>query len=612
MLTDPQSGSVAADERTTNGLRLAALVTGLIYLGWRLVFTFSGANPVMFFLLVAAEAFGMLRLWMEVSLIGDPRPAERKPKICDAPNADVVVIVTDEPTSDVRAAVLSAQLTRGSGKLIIADRDNRPEVAELARRLEVERVIGSLDGDLGELIDIALSRCPSLYTLLMPADFVVLPDVLEATSGAFDDPDVGVVLCRIENTNAANAVDFGGYGEHHLRDTLMLGKAHDRGVLPWWSDMAVVRKAAIEAIGGMAHAGPGVTMSTGLRLQAHGWRVTDVPVVVARRLAPWSDDHHLHRWARDLYEHLAVLVDSDAPRKNEHSTRLSRRGYRSAGIQVGRSIQRIVLVGILFTTMFTSSLPLVANPIVLIVLWGAWMGSSVALRYDATRPVGFTAWIINDLLLLTTNVAVAWRALSGRPLQSRLTEPAPGRQARRIFLMVLQVGLSGALLAFSTGTLRTPHGDFATLVMFGMSVWLIVMVSQANMVPGLRQIRQDFRTFESLEVLASKSRMGVIGVSPFGIDVVSAASLEVGTRIRLAFGLPQTDGELARIEVSTRVKRSSPEGTHHVSYLAFALLTDDQTDRIIEYCSVVAGMRALRDNPAVAAEGMTIANVAHD
>lgn len=596
----------------TARLRLMALVTGLIYLGWRLVFTFSGANPVMFFLLVAAEAFGMLRLWMEVSLIGDPRPVERNPKICDAPNADVIVIVTDEPASEVRAAVLSAQLTRGSGKLVIADRDNRPEVAELALRLGVERVIGSLDGDLGEVIDIALSRCPSLYTLLMPADLAVLPDVLEATSGAFDDPDVGVVLCRIENTNAANAVDFGGYGELQLRDSLMLGKAHDRGVLPWWSDMAVVRKSAIEAIGGMAHGGSGVTMATGLRLQADGWRVTDVPVVVARRLASWSDDRHLHRWARDLYEHLAVLVDSDAPRKNEHSTRLSRRGYRAAGIQVGRSIQRIVLVGILFTTMFTSSLPLVANPIVLIVLWGAWMGSSVALRYDATRSVGFTAWIINDLLLLTTNVAVMWRVLSGRPLQSQLTEPAPGRQARRIFLMVLQVGLSGALLAFSTGTLRTPHGDFATLVMFGMSVWLIVMVSQANMAPGLRQVRQNFRTFETLEVLASKSRMGVIDVSPFGIGVVSAASLEVGTPIRLAFGLPQADGELARIEVSTRVKRSSPAGTHHVAYLAFALLTDDQTDRVIEYCSVVSAMRTLRDNPGVAAERMTIADLVHD
>ncbi len=593
-------------------LRATALVTGLVYLGWRLAFTSDGANPVMFFLLVAAEAFGMLRLWMEISLIGDPRPAERKPDRRTAPDADVVVIVTDEPASEVRAAVLSAQLTRGYGKLMIVDRESRPDVAELAQRLNIERVAGSFNTDLGELIDAALSRCPSLYTLLVPADLVVLPDVLEVTSGAFDDPDVGVVLCRVENTNAAHAVDFGGYGEHRLRDTLMLGKLHDRGVLPWWSGMAVVRKTAIQNVGGMAHGRFGVTLSTGVRLQADGWRIADVPVVVARRLAPWSDDRHLHRWARDLHERLAVLVDPEAPRRSEHSSRLSRRVYRVADIHVGRSIQRLVLFGILFTTMFTSSLPLVANPLILTGLWGAWMGSSVALRRAATKTVGFTPWITNDLRLLTTDLAVAWRALPGRPLRSELIEPAPGRRARRLFLIALQAGLIGSVLVFGTGLLRPPHGDFVTLTTLGMSIWLLAMALQARSALKLRQVRQNFRTFEELDVFASESRMGVIGVSPFGIDVVSAVPLDVGGKIRLAFGLPQADGNSARIEVSTSVKRSAREGDHHVAYLRFALLTDEQMDRITEYCSVVAGMRVLRDDPGVAAEGTTIADVVHD
>ena len=41
--------------------RVAALLTGVAYLGYRLAFTLDGANPVMFFLLVAAEAFGQWR-----------------------------------------------------------------------------------------------------------------------------------------------------------------------------------------------------------------------------------------------------------------------------------------------------------------------------------------------------------------------------------------------------------------------------------------------------------------------------------------------------------------------------------------------------------------------
>ena len=70
MPPDDRPDPVTASPWTMGVLRAMALVTGLVYLGWRLAFTFDGAHPVMFVLLVAAEAFGMLRLWMEVSLIG--------------------------------------------------------------------------------------------------------------------------------------------------------------------------------------------------------------------------------------------------------------------------------------------------------------------------------------------------------------------------------------------------------------------------------------------------------------------------------------------------------------------------------------------------------------
>jgi len=593
-------------------LRLATLISGLAYLGWRLAFTWDGANPVLFFLLIAAEVFGMFRLWMEVSLLGDLRPANRTPETGIAPDADVVVIVVDEPASEVRAAVLSARLIRGYGKLVIVDRDDRFDVAELARRLDIDRVAGSYDSDLGELIDTALGRCESLLTLLVPADVVVLPDILEVTSCAFAEPEVGVVVCRVEDTNAANAVDFGGYGEHRLRDTLMLDKLEKNGALPWWSGMAVVRRAAVRNVGGMAHGRFGVTMSTGVRLQDDGWKITDVPVVVARRLAPWTDDRHLHRWARDLHERLAVLVDPEAPRRGQHATRISRRVYRLADIHVGRAIQRLVLIGVLFATIYTSSLPLVADPVFLIALWGTWMSSSVLLRRRATRSLGFAPWITNDLRLLTTDLAVAMRALPGRELKSELIEPAPGRKARSVLLLGLQVVLAATMAAFGMGILRPSHGDFATMVTLALSGWLWVMTLQARSALKLRQVRQSFRSFEQLDVFASESKMAVIGVSPFGVDVVSAAPLRVGQKVRLAFGLPQADGSTVRLACSTVVRRATRDGEHHVGYLRFALLDDEQMDRITEYLSVVSGHRMLRDSPTGIGEPARVAEVLSD
>lgn len=584
---------------------MSAIVTGVVYLTWRLVFTWDGAHPVMFFLLLAAEAFGFLRLHMETSLLGDVRPNERKPDKTMAPDADVVVVVTDEPASEVRAAVLSARLISGYTNIRIVDRDDRPDVAQLAERLGLGRVVGGFNADLGDLIDRAFEECTSLYTLVMPADLVVMPDILEVSAGAFDDPDVGVVVSRIENTNAQSAVDYGGYGEHRRRDELMVAKLSDEGALPWWPGMAVVRRSAIREIGGMSNGHMGVTMATGVRLQAAGWRIVDVPVVVGRRLAPWNDDRHLHRWARDLHERLAVLVDKEAPRRNEHATRLSRRVYRAADLHVGRSLQRLTLIGLLFAVLYTSSLPLVANPLLLMTLWGAWQGSSYLYRRDAQQPIGFQPWMSNDLRLLMTDLEVASRALPGKPLEIELIDPAPGARPRRIFLLALQICLALTLAVFGMGILRPSHGDFATLAALGIGCWLWAAAFQARSALKLRQLRQNFRASDELKVLASDSRLGVIGVSPFGLDVVSSKPLRVGETVRVTFALPRVGSSAARFECPTVVRRSSRDGNHHVAYLRFAQLSDAEVDQITEYCSVVAGHHALRDRspedePAVA------------
>lgn len=337
-------------------------------------------------------------------------------------------------------------------------------------------------------------------------------------------------------------------------------------------------------------------MSTGVRLQAAGWKITDVPVVVARRLAPWTDDRHLHRWARDLHERLSVLVDREAPRRNEFATRLRRRVYRAADLHVGRGIQRLVLVGILFTVLYTSSLPLVADAMVLIPLWGSWQLSSWLYRYNAQKPIGFTHSISNDLRLLPTDLYVAFRALPGRPLGLDLSDPAPGRLARMIFLIGLQFALAVSLAVFGLGILRPSHDDFAILATLGITAWLWAMTFQAQAALRLHQKRQNFRAGDELRVLASKDRMAVIGVSPFGIDVVSATPLRMGETVRLAFALPQVDGSSIRFDCPTAVRRCTHTRGAYVSYLRFAQLSDIEVDQITEYTAVVAGAHGLRDN----------------
>ena len=585
-------------------VRLGALVVGGAYLAWRLLFTWQGADPLLFAILLAAEAFGIVRFAGETSLYGPTRPATRTPVLGIAPDADVVVMVTDEPASEVRAAVLSARLVHGYRSVLVVDRDDRLDVRELAERLGIERVVGGPGADLGDLVDEAITRGGSLFALLVPADVVVMPDVLEVVAPVFDEPNVGVVVCRVENTNAAHDTDFGGYGEDLVRDTLLLDRLDTAGELPWWAPMAVVRRSALAEAGGMGTGRRGVTLETGVRLQAAGWRITDVPVVAARRLAPWTDDRHLHRWARSLHERLALLVDRDAPLWGPHSSRLGRRVHLMAAVTAGRAVQRIALLGVLLATLFGGGLPVAAPASVFALAWGASTVASVAVRWALLRPIGFTPWIVGDLRLLTTDLVVAARALRGRELGD-LTDPAPGRKARSVVLAGLQFGLIAVIGLFGTGIVRPAHGDVVTLACLGAAAWLWVMALLAR--SGLRvgQQRQGFRTREELDVVLADAVIRVVGLSPFGIDVRTARPLHEGERVRVRLALPQVDGSTYQFDTSTTVRRCRAAGEGYESYLRFEVLADEVADRVTEYGAVVAGHAALRDGSAADVAGRT-------
>ncbi len=579
-------------------LKLAAMVTAIAYLFTRIVFTWHGANPVLFGLLLIAEVFGMWRLWMEASLFGSATASITSPGTGTTPSTDAIVVVTDEPASEVRAAVLSARAIVGVDKVWIVDRDDRREVTELARRLGVETVAGRSnfdDSEIGPLVNSCLRNSESLLAVLIPADMVVLPDLLTTTAPSFADPALGAVVCREENTNAAKLVDYGGYGVDQIRDRLIVPKLASMKSLPWMSGLTVLRRHEVLECGGLG-SGPGAgTLDAGMRLSASGMHIGEVPVIVARRLASWTDDRKLHRWSRALEEQLSFLKSASAGQRRRQLPRLSRRLLAMARIQALQPVQRMVLVGVLLLTLFTSSLPMTGDVLPLALLWAAWHTSSVLLRRSATRDVGFLPWITSDLRLATTNLSVAIRVARNSPLSLPLHDRAPGRLARTVMLVALRLVLIGTLLAFVSGSVRTSHGDFITFTALSLGLWLLMATLQAKSGMKLGQVRQSFRTFEELKVIEGGSKMAVIGVSPSGIDVLAKAPMTVGETLSVVFALPQPDGRSVRFASPAVVKRSGRQGRYYVSYLTFKHLSDDEFDQVLMYCSVVAGERLLRD-----------------
>lgn len=591
-------------------VRLSAVVSGLVYLVWRAAFTWAGANPVLFIALLAAEAFGIARLWLELDLTGEPRELVREPARTDPPPTDLFVVVNDEPASEVRAALVSARTVEGVEKIVLVDRSDRVEVAELAHRLRISRIVGTENGgDIGELLTEAMQSTSAELFALVPADVVVLPDLVATTAGAFDDPEVGVVVGRIEATNAEGPVDLPGYGEQALREVLTTPRLDDAHSLPWWNGVSIVRREALEQIGGFASGRLHATLATGVRLHVGGWRMTDVPVVVGRRLAPWTDSRQLHRWSRDLHERVELARRHDISWSSTRITPMMRRIYASALIPALRGVQRITLFAVLFATAAGAGMPLVAPASVFLAAWTARMGLGIVARWHATRPVGFVPWITVDLRLMATDLAVVVAALRRRPLTTELIDAAPGHRVRGPMLNGLLAALAAVIAVHGLGLTDPPAGDLTTIAMLLCAAWLLVAVTHARQSLQQRQRRKGFRASTDVDVTSSGAPMTVVGISPLGLDVVSTNPLWVGAPHRLVIDLPRADGTTKFLDASTIVRHSTKESDRHVAFFRFAQMSDEETDRLIEFCAVVDGHHDLRvseDSDAATVDGLAI------
>ena len=581
---------------------------GLIYLFYRLSFTAAGANGFLFVAVFLAELFGLLRLIAVLSLTGRRIPVTTDPAIVESPDASIIVLITDEPESEVRSTVLSARLVRGKKDLVVIDQRDRLDVMQLCQRLDVRRVAGGGDRRLGKLVNSAMGVSTTAYWLIVPGDVVLLPDVLQVTAVAMRDERVAVVRPRVERTNARSSEDYGGYGQDWVRDEHVTAVFDESdAVMPWWPGVSLVRRGALLDIDGVATVDGGFTLETGARLQSRGWHVEDLPVVVGRRLAVRTDRRLLHRWSRDLYEQLSMLERPDSPIVRDYVSGLRQRAYLFVDFYLAASLQKTVLLVALLFSAVTGALPASGSAPLLALLFTAWHASSIWARWHALRK-GFAPWFSSDLRLLTTNAVVGWASRVRRPLNNDLVDPAPGESQRRVLMNVLPVVFGLAALVSGLSLFGQDNTQFEVGVIVAFCLLVAATAIDARLALRERQGRRSFRAQEELEVRASLTSLAVVGVSVSGIDLLSAQRMVPGSRVRVSFALPRVDQEPQEMNVFTTVKRVDETAAGWRAYAQFHLLSANEMDRLLEYVAVISGVSSLRTaaEPGVQAAGSAI------
>ncbi|MBI2410063.1 glycosyltransferase [Candidatus Kaiserbacteria bacterium] len=274
-----------------------------------LAFVFPVGNPVLFFLLVVGEIFHMWQVFTFLYTVWDTgyqSPAYRG----YAPEVDVFITIAGEPVELVRKTVAAARVMRYPNFTVhilndgfVAGKENWREVEALAKQLGVNCITRTVAGGAkAGNINNALRFSKSPLIACFDADHVPHSDFLLKTVPYFGDPKMGFVQTpQFYKNLGENYLTRSSWEQQELFfGPICKGKNRLNAVTMCGTNM-VIRRSALEEVGGMCTESIAEDFITGLLMHGRGYRSEYVPEVLAEGLATedmLSYSKQQFRWAR--------------------------------------------------------------------------------------------------------------------------------------------------------------------------------------------------------------------------------------------------------------------------------------------------------------------------
>jgi hypothetical protein len=565
---------------------IAAVVIGVAYLAWRLLATRSGTSPVLFALLFVAEAFGVARLAVELLLVGRRSDAQdRLPNSIGSaamPASCAVFLLTrDEPLPVVRASLLAASHVARVASIELIDLDARYGVAGLAQRLGVGYSAVELGRGPAGLANLLLERCAADCVVVVSAEAALLPDAIEVLASRLAH-GVAAVSGATATANAIRRVDRTGMGDAEVWKNCSQPRLARVGALPSWGGVVLLRRDALVACGGFASADHLTLTNTASRLRSIGATVASTSEVVARRLAPGSVSVAQHRYARDLHQRLRRLVVG--PRQSLRT--LGGVAEWSALVAPLRAVQRVALLVVVWAVLLSSAVPIDAPGTVLLAAFSARVVAGVVARYLATRGRGFEPWLLNDLRVLPADLAVGARTFDGDWNPPPRAARPPGGGVLRFLPRALQGFTSLTIMAVASGFVRVAPGARGLVAVAGG----VVFLTASNL--ARRELRRtQFRLWHRADVdlvAVDDPTIRVVGLSPFGFDVLCPAPILVGSSFGVVAVVAHPIVGSIEVRLRGRVQRAGAVDEGWAAYVKFDGIDDATEDAVLEFLAATS------------------------
>jgi cellulose synthase (UDP-forming) len=305
-------------ERAARILVVLNVVLAGRYLVW-LLSPGRAASPVLYVLLVGAEAYNMAQgagFWWTVWRL---RPPPARPPVREPIAVDVLIPVYNEPLEVVEPTVAAAtRLRSAAARIAVLDDGGSPEIEAMARRHGVRYIHRpGRDGAKAGNLNWALARTEAPFVAVLDCDHVPDPRFLEVTLAAFDEPSVAFVQTPQYYANA----DRGGVAAAAwAQQSLFFGSiavARDAmGAMFCCGTNVVFRRAALEAVGYFPTHSLTEDFELSIALHESGWQSRYVPEALAAGLAPEDMASYVSqqlRWARGCLSALPRILTARLP-----------------------------------------------------------------------------------------------------------------------------------------------------------------------------------------------------------------------------------------------------------------------------------------------------------
>lgn len=531
-----------------SALPAAAVAYTTGYLAWRAGWSLNPEAPLLSALLWGAEAFGAAMLasfWWMV----------RRPTYPEAPPAppgysvDVFVPTYDEDADVLEATLAGCAAIRYPHRTYVLDDGRRPWLPELCRRYGAEYLTrpDNRHAKAGNL-NAALARTSGEFILVLDADMVPRPEILDRTLGFFAaDERLALVQLPQEFYNRDSVQHDRKHPEWHEQSlffhVIQPGKNASNSAF-WCGSPAVLRRRALEDVGGVAVETVTEDLHTSVRLHARGWKTLYVDEPLAFGVAPQTYVAYAvqrYRWARGTWQ---LYLGKESPLWIRGLTPAQRLSYLASFLVYLEPLQKLALVSLPPAIVLTGQLPILAPVGLFVPLWLAYVALTVAAVAVLSRgwfrlfPMELYSFL-RMIAFLRAMLAVA----VPRPPRFRVTPKRVERglesQERRAMVWHVAVvgGLTGALgysvAAFLTGDARLSPAAYALVSFWGAYDAAILTAAVAHVVRR-RYSRTSYRFRVRLPIVL------VCGALRWQGEVLDL-SLH-GARIRVAGEPPPTAG----------------------------------------------------------------------